>query len=338
MLARQRAEPARRRRDRDPQPLRERAQLVGRAAIAHALADQDHRPLRRASSMSTALRHALGIGAAARGDVGAPFARVGRLLGGGLLEDVERHVEHHRPRPAGHHGLPRLPHHQRHLLAARRLEHLLAHGAHGRREVRLVVAVQFLERAAVELAGRHVAGDRHERHGVEIRVGERDRQVRRARAAGGEGRDRLAFDAVVDVGHEARDRLVVRRDGLDVALALEQRVEQADVAVAAQAEDVRHLLAHEIVDDDLAAVEDVGGHVPRPPSLSSPRKRGPIRRLRIGRNTDGVKQQRPSDMGPRLRGDDRSEGNAFDASRQFVITRTGLPSMKPRMSSTTPAK
>ena len=50
------------------------------------------------------------------------------------------------------------------------------------------------------------------------------------------------------------------RDGLDVACALEQRVEEPDIAVAAQPEDVRHLFAHEVIDDDLAAVEDVGGH------------------------------------------------------------------------------
>ena len=44
-------------------------------------------------------------------------------------------------------------------------------------KVGLIVPVHFLERAAVELAGRHVAGHRHERHGVEKRVA-------RARSAG----------------------------------------------------------------------------------------------------------------------------------------------------------
>src|ERR1043165_985553 len=48
---------------------------------------------------------------------------------------------------------------------------------HGRREVRLIVPIEFLEGAAVELAGRHVAGDREEGHGIEVRTGERDRQV-----------------------------------------------------------------------------------------------------------------------------------------------------------------
>ena len=123
-----------------------------------------------------------------------------------------------------------------------------------------MLAIQFLERAAAELAGRHVAGDGQERHRVEIGGGERDRQVDRAGAARGEGRDRLAGDAVVHVGHEAADALVVRRDGLDVALALEQRVDELDVAVAAQAERVGHLLADQVVDDDLRAIEHVVGH------------------------------------------------------------------------------
>src|SRR5262249_61175273 len=42
--------------------------------------------------------------------------------------------------------------------------------------------------------------------------------------------------------------------------AFVERVEEADIAVAAQAEDVRHLFAHEIVDDHLTAVEHVFGH------------------------------------------------------------------------------
>src|SRR5205085_2321345 len=51
----------------------------------------------------------------------------------------------------------------------------------------------------------------------------------------------------------------MHRDGLDVALAFVQRVDELDVAVAAQAEGVRHLLADQVVDDDLAAVEPVVG-------------------------------------------------------------------------------
>ena len=192
-------------------------QQVGRcAAVFHALADQDDRPLGREQHVD-GLGHAFGIGAAAAGDVGVPVFRLRGFLGRGFLEDIERDVEHDRSRPSRHHGLPGLPDRERDHVAARRLEHALAIGAHGRGKVRLIVAVELLERAAIELAGRHVAGHRQERHRIEIGVAERDRQIGRAGAAGGEGRGRLAADAVVHVRHEAGDGLVMHRDGLDVA-------------------------------------------------------------------------------------------------------------------------
>ena len=169
-----------------------------------------------ASSMSTALTTPSGSAPQRLEILAFHSSRVRRLLGGGFHEDVEGNVEHHRARAAGHHGLPGLPHRERHHLAARRLEHLLAIGAHGGGKVGLIMPIQFLERAAVELAGRHVAGDRHERHRIEKGVAERDRQVGRARPAGGEGRGRPAGDAVIDVGHEAGDALMMHRDGLDV--------------------------------------------------------------------------------------------------------------------------
>jgi hypothetical protein len=56
------------------------------------------------------------------------------------------------------------------------------------------------------------------------------------------------------VGHVAGRLLVTRRDRPDGVGAIVERVEQPDVAVPAQAEDVRHLLAHQVLDDDLAAV------------------------------------------------------------------------------------
>ena len=258
MLGVDRADAAHRMRHRDLQLFRERQQSLGRAAVLHALADQDHRPLGGQQHVD-GLRHAIGIGAAARRDVGAPLLGLRRLFGSRLHEHVERHVEHHRAGPAGHHGLPGLPHHHRHLLAAGRLVHPLAHASHGGGKVGLVLAVQFLERAAAELARRHVAGDGEERHRIEIGGGERDRQVHRARPARREGRDRLALHAVIGIRHETADALVMHRDGLDVVLALVQRVDELDVAVAAQAEGVGHLLADQVVDDDLAAVQPVVG-------------------------------------------------------------------------------
>ena len=244
------------RRHRNLQTLGEFQQFVRSAAIAHALPDDHHRPL-GAEQHIDRLDHAFRIGAAAAGNIAVPRLRVRRFLGGRFQEHVERNVEHHRPRAARRHGFPRLPDRERHHLAARRLEHLLAIGPHRGGKVGLIMPIQFLERAAIELAGRHVAGHRQERHRVEERIAERDRQVRRTRPAGGEGRGRPARDAVIDVGHEAGDALVMHRDGLDVVRSLVQRVDELDIAVAAQAEHLRHLFLDQIVDDDLGTIEHV---------------------------------------------------------------------------------
>ena len=200
-----------------------------------------------------------GIGAAAARNVGAPFLRVWRFLGRGFREHVERHVEHHRARAAGHHRLPCLPHRERHHLAARRLVDALADAAHGRREVGLALAVHLLERAAIELAGWHVAGDREERNRVEIGRRQRDRQIGRTRPARRERRDRLARHAIIGVRHEATDAFVMRRDRLDVGRALVERIDELDIAVTAQPERVGHLLLDQVVNDDLSPVELVAG-------------------------------------------------------------------------------
>ena len=254
-----RAHAACRRRHRNLQPLGETLQLRRRAAIAHALPHDDHRLLGREQHVDR-LHHAIGIGAAAAGNIGVPGDRVRRFFGSRLHEYVEGHVEHDGTGTTARHGLPGLPHRERHHLAAGRLEYLLAHGANGRGKVGLIMPVHFLERAAVELAGRHIASHRHERHGVEERVRKRNRQIRRARTAGGEGRGRPARDTVIDVGHEAGDALMVHRDGLDLVGTLIERVDELDVAVAAEAEHLRHLLLDQIVDNDLGAIERIACH------------------------------------------------------------------------------
>jgi len=45
-------------------------------------------------------------------------------------------------------------------------------------------------------------------------------------------------------------------DHLDAIRALSERVHQADDPVAAQAEDVRHVLPHEILGDQIASAHD----------------------------------------------------------------------------------
>ena len=229
-------------------------------AVAHALPDQDHRPLGRQQHIYGP-DDAFRVRAAAARNIGAPFLRLGRLFRRRLQKHIERHIEHDRPRTPGHHRLPRLPDRERHHLAARRLEYLLAIGAHRGGKIGLIVPIKLLEGPAIELAGRHVARDRHERHRIEKCVGERDRQVGRAWTARGERRGRPAGHAVVDVRHEAGDALMVHRDRLDVARSLEQRVDELDVAVTAQAEDVRNLLPDQIVDNDLGSVQHIArGH------------------------------------------------------------------------------
>ncbi len=133
------------------------------------------------------------------------------------------------------------------------------------------MAVQLLECAAIKLAGRDIAGDGEKRHRIEKRVAERDRQVRGAGAAGRERRGRLPRDAVIHIRHEAGDGLMADRNGLDVGRALIKRIDELDVAVAAQPERIRHLLADQVIDDHLGAVEHVLGHrVPRRASVFLP--------------------------------------------------------------------
>ncbi len=89
----------------------------------------------------------------------------------------------------------------------------------------------------------------------EIGVRQRDRQVGGAGAAGGEGRRGAARNTVVNVGHETGDALVMHGDRLDVVRALVERVDELDIAVAAQAEGVGDFLADQIIDNDLRAIE-----------------------------------------------------------------------------------
>ena len=48
--------------------------------------------------------------------------------------------------------------------------------------------------------------------------------------------------------------LVVDGDGANPVLRLERRIQEADIAVPAEAEQIRHLLADQEIDDDIGAV------------------------------------------------------------------------------------
>ena len=174
----------------------------------------------------------------------APCARRGRrhldvVL---LLEHVERHVEVHRPRPAGQHRGHRLAQRQRQHVDARRLEAALDHRADDVGEVGLVVPVDLLERAAIELLRRHVGGDRQQGRRIRQRHLQRHHDVAGAGTARGQRRDRLVAHAKIGVRHVGGDLLVARRDQLDAVARVIERIEHADVAVAANAEHVGYLV------------------------------------------------------------------------------------------------
>ena len=80
-----------------------------------------------------------------------------------LDEHVQRDVEVDGPGPAGEHGREGLAEHQRQLVGPRGLVAALDVRPDDAREVGLEVAPGLLERPAVELARRHVAGDGEQR-------------------------------------------------------------------------------------------------------------------------------------------------------------------------------
>jgi hypothetical protein len=65
--------------------------------------------------------------------------------------------------------------------------------------------------------------------------------------------DWLAAHAIKGVRHETGSLFVVRRNGLDSILPVKRRVHQADIAVAAQAEKIRHTPLNQMVDYDFGA-------------------------------------------------------------------------------------
>src|SRR5262249_27972158 len=122
--------------DRDPVFLRELGQLAAALRERHAVADEDHRTARGLQQVERFL-HVVGRRAAAA--LGRLPRRLERDLGL-FLEQVEWHVEVHRPGPAARRGGDRLAHREREHVDAGRLEAALHDRADDVREVGLVVA------------------------------------------------------------------------------------------------------------------------------------------------------------------------------------------------------
>ena len=167
-----------------------------------------------------------------------------------LREDVHRHVDQHRPRPAAFGQreclFDDLGEEVRRIHAPRPLDE---------RPVDLVlrrvrVQIHFLVRVLAVVMRRHVAGDHHHRDRVERGVGHAGRGVGEPGREVRQHHRCLAGSARIAVGRMRGDLLVTRVDELDL-LALRQRREHRDVGVAAQPEDVldaaRFQVFHELV-------------------------------------------------------------------------------------------
>ena len=216
-----------------------------------AVADEEHRPLRVKDHVERA-RDVVRRGAAS---LGVKRRRRRRHLDVVFfLKDVERHVDIHRARPAGQHRGHGLAQRQRQHVDAGRLETVLHHRAQHIDEIGLKMPVDLLERAAVELRGRHVGGDGEHGRRIGQRAGQRHDDIGRARPARGQRRHRLVAHPEIGVRHMGRDLLVARRNELDAVARLVERIEHADIAVAAYAEDIRNIVGDQIVGDQLGAL------------------------------------------------------------------------------------
>ena len=106
----------------------------------------------------------------------------------------------------------------------------------------------------------------------------------------GQGRHRLVADPEIGVGHVPGGLLVADRDHADLVAALVQRIQHADVAVAAEPDDVRHVLCDQEIRDQLAAL-----HVWHGPA--GPRENCVGRLVRCGANLSLA--AKPSQFTPR---------------------------------------
>ena len=122
---------------------------------------------------------------------------------------------------------------------------------------------------------------------------------------------RTAGNPVVNVRHESRHRLVADGIGSNFRGSLIERVDKADVAVAAEAKCVRNIFLDQIVNDDLAAVHPSQSITPLGPK---PSRKGPA-----VRNHDQKKQRKrechqevsgapTSFLAPRRAGEDEEGG------------------------------
>ena len=167
------------------------------------------------------------------GDLGGHLLEgVGRQVRG---EQVHRHVDQHRTRPAVDGQVERALDDARQIGGAIDPVDPLAERPVDLGLIRVLMEVELLVRMAAVVVGRHVAGDHHHRNRVERGVGHAGRGVGQARPEVAQHDSWLSGDPGVAVGRVRGDLLVAAGDEADAALA--ERIEHGDVGVTAQAED-----------------------------------------------------------------------------------------------------
>ena len=226
-------------------------QFLGGFRQRHAMANEDHR-------LASVQDHIDAGGDFLRRGAAALRAerrrRLGHLYVVFFLVHIERHIDVHRPGPSRQHSRGRLAQRQRQHVDARRLPAALDHRPDDVGEVGLVVLVDFLERAAVELRGRHIGGDRQDGGGIGDRAGERHHDIAGAGPAGGQCRHRLVPHAEIGVRHVAGHLLVARRHQLDAVARGVEGIEHADIAVAANSEHVGNLAVDQEFGDEIGTL------------------------------------------------------------------------------------
>jgi hypothetical protein len=217
---------------RDVEVLGQLPQRCSPRGAAQTAAQIDQRPF----GGSQRRRDRLGVGR--RDDrPGRPLRQwIGRhSLGHRAGEDVHRHVEQNRARPAAGGGPERALGEAGEVLDPVHLPRPLDERAIDGRLVVVVVEVDLLMRVPAVHVGRNVTGDRDQRHRVERGRGHPGDRVHHARAHVHQQHARLSGGPGIAVGGVGRGLLVARDDEVDVAAP--DRVQQSDVGVPAGAED-----------------------------------------------------------------------------------------------------
>jgi hypothetical protein len=225
-------------------------QFLGRIGQDHAAAGVDQRVLRFGQRADDALGglvvdrrlvQLLAVVRKALEQLGVDFHR----------EDVHRHRHQHRARTAAFGQLERLFQDLGEQVRTLHAPDALGERAVDLRLLRVAVQVDFLVRVLAVVVAGHVAGDHHQRHRVERRVGHAGGGVGQAGAQVRQDHGRRLAGARVAVGDVRRDLLVARVDELQLAVG--HLGQHRDVGVAAQAEDVRDAalleVAHELLGD-----------------------------------------------------------------------------------------